>query len=44
MLNEILFASSATAAAGTIGSGGIGLIVVLSVITISLFATVLWNY
>mgnify|MGYP001300538862 FL=1 len=44
MLNEILFASSATAAATTIGSGGIALLVVLSVITISLVATVLWNY
>tara|TARA_E500000178_G_scaffold166292_1_gene165661 strand:+ start:135 stop:269 length:135 start_codon:yes stop_codon:yes gene_type:complete len=44
MLNGILFASSATAAATTIGSGGIALLVVLSVITISLVATVLWNY
>jgi len=44
MLNEILFASTATGAVSTIGSGGIALVVMLSVITISLVATILWNY
>ena len=44
MLNEILFVSTAAATASTIGSGGIALVVILSVITISVVATVLWNY